>query len=174
MNIFILSKNHTRNAAYHIDKHVGKMIVEVAQQLSSAFFIISPMIANQYQQEHEIYKPAYLKHPCTIWCSQSLENFLWACEYGISLGKEFKSRYGKIHKSTIVVQKLKELSPSTDVFPKQGLTDFAQAIPDKYKDQSAISAYRQYYRNDKRKFATWKTHNPPKWFNGELTDTSFE
>lgn len=35
MNIFVLSRNVTKCAAYHCDKHVVKMIVEYTQILST-------------------------------------------------------------------------------------------------------------------------------------------
>lgn len=43
------------------------------------------------------------------------------------------------------------------------LTPFAQAMPDKYKDDDAIKAYRHYYLGDKWDIATWKTGNPSWW-----------
>jgi hypothetical protein len=42
-------------------------------------------------------------------------------------------------------------------------TPFAQAMPDKYKNDSVVKAYRDYYMGDKWEFATWKT-NVPEWW----------
>jgi hypothetical protein len=36
-------------------------------------------------------------------------------------------------------------------------------MPDKYKNDDVVKAYRDYYLGDKWQFATWKT-NAPKWW----------
>ena len=44
-------------------------------------------------------------------------------------------------------------------------TPFAQAMPDKYKKPCAIEAYRDFYWNEKRKFAKWeKGREVPVWW----------
>jgi len=40
-------------------------------------------------------------------------------------------------------------------------------MPDKYKDQSSIVAYRRYYVNEKMKFAKWKYSEKPEWIDDE-------
>ena len=45
------------------------------------------------------------------------------------------------------------------------MTDFAQAMPDEYKDEDAVTAYRTYYINDKQRFAKWEKGVPtPDWW----------
>lgn len=44
------------------------------------------------------------------------------------------------------------------------MTPFAQAMPDQYKHQNAVIAYRQYYLGEKARFAKWKCGNIPLWF----------
>ena len=46
------------------------------------------------------------------------------------------------------------------------LTEFAQAMPDDFKVRGdAVSAYRNYYSNDKRRFASWNKGTPtPQWW----------
>jgi len=82
---------------------------------------------------------------------------------------EWKYRYGhpatKIHKSFEVAMYLAANAPSEDKFPKRGLTPFAQAMPDAYKCDDAVEAYRRYYQSaDKQKIASWKNRDPPKWY----------
>jgi hypothetical protein len=48
--------------------------------------------------------------------------------------------------------------------PDIGLTPFAQAMPDQYKHEDAVMAYRQYYLAEKSKIAKWKHGNAPDWF----------
>jgi len=45
-----------------------------------------------------------------------------------------------------------------------GLTEFAQAMPDEYKvPESAVDAYRQFYRGEKMGFARWTKRDIPVW-----------
>jgi hypothetical protein len=44
------------------------------------------------------------------------------------------------------------------------MTPFVQCMPEKYKSDNAISAYRRYYIMEKSKFAKWKNSQPPQWF----------
>ncbi|CAL6001168.1 Conserved_hypothetical protein [Hexamita inflata] len=170
MNLFILSRNRRKNARYHCDRHVTKMIVEAAQQASSALSVVSPSVY-QYHQEH-IYKVTHVKHPCVIWCTQSFENYKYACEYGILLSIEFENRYKHSHKSRAVVEYLLKVGEEIkDQFKQQELTPFAQAMPEEYRCDDAIKAYRNYYIHDKKKIATWKTEEP-KWFTDNRLEDS--
>lgn len=54
--------------------------------------------------------------------------------------------------------------------PKGKLTPFAQAMPDQYKDQNVVVAYRRYYINEKTRFAKWKSGNEPIWFTKKVAD----
>ena len=36
-------------------------------------------------------------------------------------------------------------------------------MPDEYKNSDPVKAYRDYYKHDKRDFATWKTNTPAWW-----------
>ena len=68
MNIFHLHKVPKVCAEYHCDKHVVKMILETAQMLSTAY-------QRHCGLDECLYKPAYPKHPMTIWVGDSIENF---------------------------------------------------------------------------------------------------
>jgi hypothetical protein len=54
----------------------------------------------------------------------------------------------------------------TNVIPYGKMTPFAQAMPDEYKHEDAVVAYKQYYWYDKRKniSMTWKCDRKPLWF----------
>jgi hypothetical protein len=66
----------------------------------------------------------------------------------------------------LVAQYLREHIPDADVFPEQRLTQFAQAMPDQYKHEDAVVAYRNYYMSEeKQKIATWnKKREAPAWY----------
>jgi len=175
MNIFILSENIDRCAEYHVDKHVVKMCLESAQLLCTAHWIVKyigyaprklnrqEMITLRSREDRDFpYLPNHYNHPCSIWVRQSLDNYEWLYCLALALNDEYGYRYGgKSHKSIKeVVLKL----PDIDL-PRKGLTPFAQAMPDEYKNEDAVVAYRKYYKEDKYNLFSWKSREIPEWIN---------
>ena len=156
MNIFVLDKNPQIAAQMHCDKHVPKMILETAQMLSTAHHVYDTPLAP------EVYKQAHLNHPCTKWIRESTANYNWAWRLYLNLLVEFRMRRGKSHKSGELIGALAHTPP----LPRLGLTPFAQAMPDEYKQEDAVEAYRAYYRGDKASFAKWEwpTAKVPYWW----------
>jgi hypothetical protein len=155
VNIFILSNNPKTAAQYHNDKHCIKMILEHTQLLCTAVQTHCPSVVEG------LYKITHLNHPCSKWTRESRENFLWLCEMTEELFQEYTRRYDKHHKSYAIFKKCMEYA---EHIPSKGLTPFAQAMPDQYKDQDAVKAYRTYYLNDKKDISKWKTGNTPEWW----------
>ncbi|MBN1932646.1 MAG: hypothetical protein JW786_13670 [Desulfobacterales bacterium] len=153
MNIFVLDLDIRKCAQFHADQHVIKMILESAQMLCtvlSTFGIQAP------------YKPTHHHHPCTLWTAASLANWKWLKTLALSLNEEYKYRFEKSHdhQSALIICEL-PLPPITD----KGLTEFAQAMPEKYRvPGNAVQAYRNFYIGEKVRFATWKKRGAPKWF----------
>jgi hypothetical protein len=104
---------------------------------------------------------AHKNHPCSIWCRASLTNYLYLCELGLELSKEYTFRYGKHHKSTDVIQWCLNNLPN---IPDIGFTPPALAMPDQYKVDDFVQSYRNYYIGEKKGFATWKNREIPYWF----------
>ena len=152
MNIFALSNNPQEAAQMLCNKHVGKMLVESAQIICSAMFLLG--------QEKTPYKPTHLKHPCVSWTASAPENMKWLYEHALELCKENFKRYGKMHKTQDVVLALRV--PDCD---SREHNPFVLAMPDKYKSSDAIQSYRNYYIGEKSKFAKWepKTQVPYWW-----------
>jgi hypothetical protein len=44
------------------------------------------------------------------------------------------------------------------------MTPFAMAMPDLYKSNDPVEAYRDYYFGDKQHIASWKKRGEPGWF----------
>jgi predicted choloylglycine hydrolase len=155
MNIFILDKDLKKNAEYHADKHVVKMILESAQILSTV--VRKSGIDAGYKETHK-------NHPCVLWAEESLDNWLYLKDLVQNLHDEWKYRYkhpeSKTHKSYDIVQNL----PLPNIESK-GLTPFAQAMPDKYKNDDAVIAYRNYYNGEKSHLFSWKNRDKPEWIN---------
>jgi hypothetical protein len=104
---------------------------------------------------------AHKNHPCSIWCRASLTNYLYLCELGLELSKEYTYRYNKHHKSTDVIQWCLNNLPN---IPDIGFTPPALAMPDQYKVDDFVKSYRNYYIGEKKGFATWKNREIPYWF----------
>ncbi len=155
MNIFVLDEKVEKCAEYHCDKHVIKMILESAQMLSAVVRL------NGYDVG---YKLTHKNHPCTKWARESLSNYNWLVRLTRLLNYEYRYRYDKDinHKSYDLVKTL----PIPDL-PDIGLTPFAQAMPDQYKNKNAVKAYRDYYINEKSSFLTWTKRKTQMWMNND-------
>jgi hypothetical protein len=129
------------------------MILETAQLLCSANHLCG--------DNEPPYKLAHKNHPCSIWCRASLTNYLYLCELGLELSKEYTYRYNKHHKSTDVIQWCLNNLPN---IPDIGFTPPALAMPDQYKVDDFVKSYRNYYIGEKKGFATWKNREIPYWF----------
>ena len=149
MNIFILDTDIEKCAQYHVDKHCVKMILEYAQLLSTTVNLSGGTAP---------YKTTHKNHPCAIWARDSLSNWHYLRDLGITLHKEYQYRYGKTHKSGLVIESLGEPN-----IPDIGLTPFAQAMPDEYKCDDAVIAYRNYYLGAKANLFSWKDREVPEW-----------
>lgn len=172
MNIFVLDKNPEFAAQMHCDKHVIKMVLETAQLLSTAIWDAGDNAIHRISMEKKaeyisknyplIYKPTHRKHPCTIWASKNSTRFRWLKKLGLALCKEYTLRYNKTHKSQAVIESLQ--FPIFDAcWIEPPLEPFVQAMPDEYKDDDAVTAYRNYYRGAKSKILVYTNREPPDW-----------
>ena len=155
MNIFFLDENPKLSAQYHVDKHVVKMILETAQLLCSVHHVTDQI------NDQVPYKLSHKNHPCAMWARQSLSNYLYLCELGLELGKEYTHRYGKRHKSIDVIEWCIVNKPN---IPDIDFTQPAMAMPDEYKTDSVVESYRNYYIGAKISLASWKNREKPFWF----------
>ena len=79
----------------------------------------------------------------------------------MGLGLEYERRFGKTHKSYEVIKTLVKGSAN---MPSDGMTPFAQAMPDEYKRDDVVDAYRAYYMGEKGYFAKWDRAETPDWW----------
>lgn len=153
MNIFVLDRDPVTAAQFALDKHVTKMVLETAQLLCSAF----PQGAAPYRRTH-------YNHPCGVWTRASRDNFRWLATHGLALADEYEFRYGKVHKSRGVILWCIEHLDEVE-FPSTDLTPFALAMPDEFKCDDPVEAYRAYYQGAKAEIATWTKGRPaPAWW----------
>ena len=166
MNIFFLHRNPKQSARYYFNKHCIKIILEVAQMLYTAHWMI-------YGVEHDWsdhlpdlkpYRKTHYNHPTAKWVRQSKENYMYTCQMGLELCYEYTRRYGKIHKTQIRLEWLFTHIPTEFInqpiqgyLATQGIPDkctpIPLAMPDVYHTDDAIQAYRNYYIQDKKSIA---------------------
>jgi|TARA_B110000211_G_scaffold202573_1_gene234840 hypothetical protein len=172
MNIFFLHKDPQWAANALCDKHVPKMLLESAQMLSTAV----RRHKTEFENYDKIYKSAYPNHPMTKWVGDTRNNFRWALENAVFISQEYYKRFKKIHKSSEVINNIYDAKYMEDIpmmwvrpsyhLPKYtGITTPPQCMPDEYKDDDYVTAYRKYYQGAKAYFAKWQRGVPaPDWW----------
>lgn len=153
MNIFFLDFDTKKCAQYHCDKHVVKMILETAQLLCGPHWVTGGEAP---------YKLSHKNHPCSIWVRESLSNYLYLCDLGLELCKEYTYRYGKRHKSQDIIEWCLTNKPNIEDID---FTTPPLAMGDEFKiGNDVIESYRNYYREAKKSFVNWKNRPIPDWF----------
>ena len=158
MNIFFLHPNPRKCARWHCDKHVVKMILESCQLLYTVHWLCKT--ADLKYAKNGGYKATHVKHPCTLWLIESLDNYRWLVLLATELCREYTFRYKKHHACEEHVEWLSLVEPT---LVSHGFTMPRQAMPEAYKQKDSVKAYRKYYVNDKKRFATYKGRSKPHW-----------
>lgn len=145
MNIFVTSVCPEESAVVLPDKHSTKMPVECCQLLA---YIASPFHSNYgtlpkkdgtpYLVKHNT---PHLKHPCTLWMKESINNSHWVIYHGLMLCEEYTRRYSKQHACYDTLLAALELFPDGD-FTKT--TPFVRAMPDELKFDKTIDTFTAY------------------------------
>lgn len=88
---------------------------------------------------------------------------MWVHALCVGLCDEYTKRYGKIHKcqSSGLLDRLWVLDSTLPYWPR---TPFVQAMPEEYRHEDPVVAYRNYYMGAKKDIAKWKLGNTPEWF----------
>tara|TARA_R110000824_G_scaffold131664_5_gene293888 strand:+ start:847 stop:1332 length:486 start_codon:yes stop_codon:yes gene_type:complete len=160
MNIFYVNENPTDAAICLPDKLVVKMPLESAQMLSTAHRVLD---GDERADSLGLYKTAMKNHPCTIWVRETSDNYMWLYEHFYALCSEYTTRYGREHLSfTKLNANLSKLPLNILIHHK---TVMPQAMPDEYKCQDPIKAYRDYMVNEKH-YAKWNKipERQPTWW----------
>lgn len=154
MNIFVLDRDPVIAAQMQCDKHVVKMILESAQMLST--------VHRQYGNDDvQLYKSTHKHHPCTLWAAASRSNYRWLYDHFRALNDEYFYRYYRGHLSWTKLSNV--LADPPAAMRDEDATPFAQAMPDEYKHDDPVVAYRAYYRNEKADLLTYTKRERPSW-----------
>lgn len=148
MNIFALDPIPEIAASYHCDQHLNKMILESAQMISTALFHRS--FAADFPPGL-LYKPAYEKHPCTLWASASNHNLLWLCELACNLEHIRTLELDRnVHASATIPFTVRDYLREHFPHCRSDLADpFATAMPGHISvrnDLSPVEKYQRYYQ----------------------------
>lgn len=175
MNIFVLDNDPRVAANYMCNKHVVKMIVESCQLMSTAHHVLDGQVISRTAKNgrkfgtYEHVRPGFkflrctmINHPCTIWTRSSKQAYYWLWEHTNELLKVYRSRYDKIHAYDDMMQYSLIHAPRN--ISGCTMAPFAQAMPDQYKREDAVEAYRAYYIGEKSRFAVWPDNQTPKWY----------
>lgn len=161
MNIFFLDVDLEKNAMMYHDAHVRKIIVEIAQMLSTTHHLLD----NNEKNKAKLYKPTHVNHPMSKWVRENKYNYLYALDIFKHLCNEFEYRFGKKHKSSELIPYL--YIPRGLLYPMNQCSlifDFTTpplCMPDKYKNMpNYIISYRYYYMCEKMQD---KNGRPHKW-----------
>ena len=164
MNIFFTDRNPVLAAQSQPDKMLVKMVLETAQMLCNAHRVCDP--DETWHDEVGLYKIAFKNHPCSVWARQSVGNYHWLCLHFHALCDEYRLRYQRVHACDKKFRK--HFNNVLYVAPKNiaqySRTPVAQAMPDEYKNDDPVKAYRDYVINEKH-YAEWNhNRNRPDWW----------
>jgi len=153
MNIFYLDSDPKKCAEYHCDKHIVKMIVESCQLLSNAL-----------PENEAPYKRTHYNHPSSVWVRESIWHWIWLSNLTFNLFLEWKQRYNHAsRKEHACYSKWNDMVAPIDILPDTKFVPPPQCMPEYCKCKDTVEAYRKYYMQEKRGFATWKNQQP-EWF----------
>lgn len=166
MNIFVLDINPIKAAEAMDCVRVPKMVTESAQMMASA---LRRYDATDEQmpltKSGKPYLGGYKHHPCTVWAGETRSNFWWLSLHAEALLDEYYHRFGKVHACHNAIY---QMSGMYKMIPEGDLTPFAQAMPDEYKDDDAVEAYRRYYHSKIHSAGGvhYRHTSPPDWWMG--------
>jgi hypothetical protein len=171
MNIFFLDKNPMQSSVMYGDKHVGKIILEIAQMCSTA-------LHRHGLSKIAPYKEAYQNHPMTRWVGDSSGNFEYAVTLATGLSNQWHHRVGTSHKSIDAIIDITIGGILSDkvfkTFPKHDFTLPPLCMPDEYKSdnystfEQTVESYRRYYTHAKSAMHEWTNVNRPKFIQENL------
>lgn len=140
MNIFVLDADPHAIAKHYCDIHLRKMMVEYVQ-----------LLCNAMPEHLAPYKRTHYNHPCSKWVRESASNWEWLNSLTWSMGGEYFDRFSKRHKSCVIREDISSWNPY-DHLPCIGITSWPQVMPQEFRGDDTIAAYRRYYASKLRDF----------------------
>lgn len=166
MNIFVTDEDPVQAAKNLCDKHISKMIVESAQMLSTAHWVLDG------GHPSPIYKATHTNHPCNVWVRESAGNYVWLYKHAVAMCYEYTCRYERLHKTEGVINNLvctpKNIPNVHTLVKTPFVVCFFSKDPESFNKcfvpNNPIQSYRNYYKLDKARFAKWAHSDVPSWW----------
>ena len=161
MNIFFLDSNIEKCAQYHVDKHVVKQRLELAQLACTAHHVLGDIDSSKIP-----YKPTHKNHPSAIWVRESLFNYNYIVNLGLALCEEMRHRFNTPHQKTEeVLLWLKEnpIQVNDCFMSKPKLAVGEKIIENDDYWNYAVDNYRKYYRETIQHLFKWSNRETPEW-----------
>ena len=130
------------------------MILESAQILSGALSLHGCA-------DTRLYKLTHKNHPSSVWARQSVRHYAYLLELFAWLSYEYSKRYHKTHKCDAM---LDMFTDNMKLIPDNGFVDPPQCMPDEFKTEDTVKAYRNYYIGAKSDISVWKYSEEPIWY----------
>ena len=155
------------------DAHLRKMLIETGQ--------IMRAVLERWGIEKENvpltskgtrWRVTHRNHPSTLWAGDDYQNYGWVATHALAMVAEYKRRFGKVHACSRALYDMAlpslwmRLAPPGDP-TNRGLDNLPMAMPDEYKTDDPIEAYREYYISKQYTMGVamkWTNCDPPSWF----------
>lgn len=172
MNIFWLGSSPISSARFHNNKHLVKMIVELAQLMSTTVRIWSP----KYAAHHGMYKSTHVNHPCAVWVRSHAMHYRQTYALWYELMREYEYRYKKEHSCLRFALPFHNTPMDTDISDGShrlpplmvgNITKTALGWDEGWRPAHMVDivyGYRVYYVLEKRHLAQWKDRPIPEWY----------
>jgi hypothetical protein len=133
-------------------------------------------IDNCWAENNGLYRTTHRNHPCTRWLFESEENRIWLICHAFELADEYSKRFKRKHKCEEILIKISERMfrgdlPKVNVYCAYVAERYnkhtlpPQVMPDKYRQESYIQAYRDYIQNEKSYYSNWTSPGyKPRWW----------
>lgn len=161
MNIFALEGDvktgkidWQASAQSHDNYRTVKMLLETCQLLSTALNV------HGVKAPYKSFNP---KHPSAMWAIESSANAKDLIVLGKGLLNEYMLRFGKDNKCRLALEQIIDLyNKNIDKFPSHEPTPLRLAMPNEFKNDNPIIAYRNYWATKER--MRYPKDKVPAWF----------
>jgi hypothetical protein len=113
----------------------------------------------------KMYQVAHQNHPCAVWARETDANYHWLRQLFSGCLREYTHRYGKTHAASRIEE---FLTTAPHGIARGQQTPFALTMPEEFKHEDAVEAYRRFYAGSKARFARWTDREVPRWFINRL------
>jgi hypothetical protein len=138
----------------------------IGEHLYDPELMSMPHFIQKWAVKNQIcYQVTHANHPCSMWARATDANYHWLIQLFEGVLDEYTVRYRKVHSAQKLVPLLRTAPHN---IPRGLLTPHPQSMPDEYKHEDVVEAYRRFYVGAKARFARWTDTPVPKWFQHSL------